>query len=74
MLRRYDRYELHKVDSDRYAVTKSLCRQILGYALLNDDETWSIELRDGKVVEVCFASLRCAADTILALGDSSLLN
>ena len=59
-----------QVGADRYAVAKRSSGQVLGFAVQNDDDTWSIELHDGKIVEVRFDSLRCAADALRALGDN----
>jgi hypothetical protein len=41
---------------------------VLGFAIRNDDETWSIEV-DGSVVEVVFDSFRYAVDAILRLSE-----
>ena len=49
---------------DRYAVTTQRSPHVIGYAFQNADNTWSIEI-NGRVLNVLFASFRCAADAIL---------
>jgi hypothetical protein len=55
--------------ADRYAVTGKRSHDVIGYAFQNPDDTWSIEI-NGRVLDVLFASFRCAADAILALDKS----
>ena len=69
MLTWYGRLAACEVDADRYAVTRERSPNVIGYAFQNPDDTWSIEI-NGRVLDVLFASFRCAADAILALDKS----
>jgi hypothetical protein len=66
MLKWYGRFAAREVAADRYAVTRERSPNVIGYALQNPDDTWSIEI-NGRVLDVLFASFRCAADAILTL-------
>jgi hypothetical protein len=66
MLNWYGRYAAREVGADRYAVTRERSPNVIGFAFQNADETWSIEI-NLRVLDVLFASFRCAADAILAL-------
>jgi len=66
MLNWYGRFAAREVDADRYAVTRERSPHVIGYAFRNLDDTWSIEI-NGRVLDVLFASFRCAADAILTL-------
>jgi hypothetical protein len=66
MLTWYGRLAACEVDADRYAVTRERSPKVIGYAFRNPDDTWSIEIND-RVLDVLFASFRCAADAILTL-------
>jgi hypothetical protein len=68
MLTENQSYDALKVAADRYAVRRPWVDHVLGYAIANSNDTWSIEL-NGKVVDVVFGSLRSAADMILALDE-----
>ena len=61
-------YAASEVDADRYAVIRERSSHVIGYALQNPDGTWSIE-RNGKVLEVLFASFTCAANALLTLNE-----
>ena len=52
--------------ADRHAITRERSPKVIGYAFQNTDDTWSIEV-NGRVLDVLFASFRCAADAILTL-------
>lgn len=66
MLRSTPEYSLAAVNERSLAVTHCGGRVVLGYVFENADGTWSIELK-GKIVEVLYGSLRCAAKAILVL-------
>ena len=66
MLKWYGRFAAREVGADRYAVTRERSPNVIGYAFRNLDDTWSIEI-NGRVLDVLFASFRCAADAILTL-------
>jgi hypothetical protein len=51
------------IKKTRLPVWSSGGRIVLGYLLDNGDGSWCIELK-GKVVEVVYGSLRCAAKAI----------
>ena len=62
------RYAACSIGVHRYVVTRHRNPTVLGFAIRNDDETWSIEV-DGSVVEVVFDSFRYAVDAILRLSE-----
>jgi hypothetical protein len=64
MLNWYGRFAAREVDADHFAVTRERSANVIGYAFQNPDDTWSIEI-NGRVLDVLFASFRCAADAIL---------